>query len=84
MRVPSCTGLPTSRHFFDLFKRIFITHSDKHAPYKDMNVTENKPHWLNNDLFELMNTRDALFKKAKVWTDAKIARTSNNFYLIKN
>ena len=50
---------------WDMFKRVFITYSDKHAPYKDMNITENKPHWLSNDLFELMNTRDALFKKAK-------------------
>ena len=73
---------------WDIFKRTFISCSDKHAPYKDMNITENKSHWLTNDLLELMNTRDALFKKAKRtkssqdWTNAKNARILVNRAII--
>ena len=48
------------------FKNIFIDVCNVHAPMKDMKITQNKPKWLTNDLYELMNVRDTAYKKAKV------------------
>ena len=56
---------------------------------KDMTITQNKPKWLTNDLYELMNVRDTAYKKAKVsksprdWEIAKEARNHLNRSILK-
>ena len=56
---------------------------------KDMKITQNKPKWLTNDLYELMNVRDTAYKKAKVsksprdWEIAKEARNHLNRSILK-
>ena len=53
------------------FKEIFVEICNSHAPLKDLNVTQDKPNWLTNDIFELMNVRDNAFKKAKTSKDPR-------------
>ena len=71
------------------FKKRFIDICDVHAPTKKLKVTQNKPKWLTNDIFELMNVSDTAFKKAKTtktsrdWEIAKDARNHLNRSILK-
>ena len=63
------------------FKEIFVEICNSHAPLKDLKVTQDKPKWLTNDIFELMNVRDNAFKKAKTSKDPRdleIAKNTRN------
>ena len=71
------------------FKQEFIDICNINAPKRDMKITENKPKWLTNDLFDLMNVRDMAFRKAKSskdtidWKTAKEAPNHLNKSIMK-
>ena len=70
---------------------VFTTAPSDHPclSLKDLKVTQDKPKWLTNDIFELMNVQDNAFKKAKIskdprdWEIAKNTRNQLNRSILK-
>ena len=71
------------------FKEIYLKICEIHAPIKEIRISDDNHPWLNSDLYELMNVRDHLFRKARAskkpedWSAAKAARNNINREITK-